>query len=184
MSKRPRVLRSERKIIGPLIVVNPDSAGIDAGSEQHWVSVPEDRDEQPVRVFGTFTEDLNALADWLVACKIKTVAIEATGVYWIPLFEVLEARGLAPKLVDSRSIGRRNKKKTDVVDCQWIRQLHTYGLLQSAFRPEEEITRLRTYLRQREMLIRYGAIHIQHMQKALQQMNIKLSTVISAASMR
>src|SRR6266511_5613139 len=115
MSKRPRVLRSQRKIIGPLNVVNPDAAGIDAGSEQHWVSVPPDRDHQSIRAFGTFTEDLYQLADWLVACGIKTVAIEATGVYWIPLFEVLETRGLAPRLVDSRSIGRRNKKKTDVV---------------------------------------------------------------------
>src|SRR5438046_7344366 len=115
MSKRPRILRSKRKMLESFVVVNPDAAGIDAGSEQHWVSVPEDRDEQSVRAFGTFTEDLNQLADWLIACGIKTVAIEATGVYWIPLFEVLEARGLAPKLVDSRSIGRRNKKKTDVV---------------------------------------------------------------------
>lgn len=94
MSKRPRVLRSKRKIIGSLIVVNPDAAGIDAGSEQHWVSVPEDRDDQAVRAFGTFTQDLYELADWLVACGINTVAIEATGVYWIPLFEVLEERGL------------------------------------------------------------------------------------------
>jgi transposase len=179
MSKRPRVLRSERKIIGPLIVVNPDSAGVDAGSDQHWVSVPEDRDEQPVRMFGTFTEDLNALADWLVACGIKTVAIEATGVYWIPLFEVLEARGLAPRLVDSRSIGRRNKKKTDVVDCQWIRQLHTHGLLDGAFRPNAEILPLRAYVRQRRMLIEYASDHIRHMQKALDLMNLKLHLVIS-----
>ena len=93
MSKRPRVLRSERKIIGPLIIVNPHAAGIDAGSEQHRVSVPEDRDGQCVRAFGTFTADLYELADWLIACGIKTVAIEATGVYWIPLIEVLEARG-------------------------------------------------------------------------------------------
>lgn len=179
MSKRPRVLRSERKIIGPLIVVNPDSAGIDAGSEQHWVSVPEERDEQPVRAFGTFTEDLNALADWLVACGIKTVAIEATGVYWIPLFEVLEARGLAPKLVDSRSIGRRNKKKTDVVDCQWIRQLHMHGLLDGAFRPNAEMLPLRAYVRHRRMLIEYASDHIRHMQKALDLMNLKLHLVIS-----
>jgi transposase len=179
MSKRPRVLRSQRKIIGPLIVVNPDAAGIDAGSEQHWVSVPEDRDQQSVRAFGTFTEDLYELADWLVACAIKTVAIEATGVYWIPLFEVLEARGLAPKLVDSRSIGRRNKKKTDVVDCQWIRQLHTHGLLDEAFRPNAEMLPLRAFMRQRRMLIDYASDHIRHMQKALDLMNLKLHLVIS-----
>jgi len=179
MSKRPRVLRSTRKIIGPLIVVNPDAAGIDAGSEQHWVSVPEDRADQSVRSFGSFTEDLYHLADWLVACGIKTVAIEATGVYWIPLFEVLEARGLAPKLVDSRSIGRRNKKKTDVVDCQWIRQLHTHGLLDGAFRPNAEMLPLRAFMRQRRMLIDYASDHIRHMQKALDLMNLKLHLVIS-----
>ncbi len=179
MSKRPRVLRSKRKVIGPIMIVNPDAAGIDAGSEEHWVSVPEDRDEQPVRAFGTFTEDLSALADWLVACGIKTVAIEATGVYWIPLFEVLEQRGLAPKLVDSRSIGRRNKKKTDVVDCQWIRQLHTHGLLDGAFRPNAEMLPLRAFMRQRRMLIEYASDHIRHMQKALDLMNLKLHLVIS-----
>ena len=179
MSKRPRVLRSKRQIIGPIMVVNPDAAGIDAGSDQHWVSVPEDRDEQSVRAFGTFTEDLYALADWLVACGIKTVAIEATGVYWIPLFEVLEARGLDPKLVDSRSIGRRNKKKTDVVDCQWLRQLHTHGLLDGAFRPNAEMLPLRAFMRQRRMLIECASDHIRHMQKALDLMNLKLHLVIS-----
>lgn len=179
MSKRPRVLRSKRKIIGPLTIVNPHAAGIDAGSEQHWVSVPEDRDGQPVRAFGTFTEDLHKLADWLLACGIKTVAIEATGVYWIPLFEVLEERRLGPKLVDSRSIGRRNKKKTDVVDCQWIRQLHTHGLLDGAFRPNAEMLPLRAFMRQRRMLIEYASDHIRHMQKALDLMNLKLHLVIS-----
>lgn len=179
MAKRPRVLRSERKIIGPMMIVNRDAAGIDAGSEEQWVSVPEDRDEQSVRKFGTFTEDLNALADWLVKCGIKTVAIEATGVYWIPMFEVLEERGLKPELVDSRSIGRRNKKKTDVVDCQWIRQLHTHGLLDGAFRPKAELLPLRAYMRQRRMLIEYGSDHIRHMQKALDLMNVKLHLVIS-----
>lgn len=178
MSKRPQVLRAERKIIGPLSVVNPHAAGIDAGSGQHFVSVPEDRDDEPIRAFGTFTEDLERLADWLAECGIDTVAIEATGVYWIPLFEVLEQRGLNPKLVDSRSIGRR-KKKTDVIDCQWIRQLHTYGLLDSAFRPAGQILPLRAFTRQRQMLIDYAADHIRHMQKALDLMNLKLHLVIS-----
>jgi transposase len=161
-----------------LIVVNHRAAGIDAGSEQHWVSVPEDCDEQPVRAFGTFTGDLNALADWLKACGITTVAIEATGVYWIPLVEVLEARGLAPKLVDARSIGRRNKK-TDVLDCQWIRQLHAHGLLDGAFRPNAAMLPLRAFMRQRRMLIDYASDHIRHMQKALDLMNVKLHLVIS-----
>lgn len=178
MSKRPQVLRSKRKIIGPLTVVNPNAAGIDAGSEQHWVSVPEERSNQPVRAFGTFTEDLYALADWLIECGIKTVAVEATGVYWIPLLEVLESRGLETKLIDSRSIGRRNKK-TDVLDCQWIRQLHTYGLLEGAFRPRGQMLALRAYMRHRQMLIDYAADHIRHMQKALDLMNLKLHTVIS-----
>ena len=178
MSNRPRVLRAQRKIIGPLTVVNPDAAGIDAGSEQHFVSVPEDRAEESIRAFGTFTEDLERLADWLIECGIRTVAIEATGVYWIPLYEILEQRGLNPKLVDSRSIGRR-RKKTDVVDCQWIRQLHAYGLLDGAFRPSAEILPLRSYVRQRQMLIEYGADHIRHMQKALDLMNVKLHLVIS-----
>lgn len=178
MPKRPQILRNQRKIIGDLKVVNPDAAGIDAGSEQHFVSVPEDRSHQPVRSFRTFTENLHTLADWLAECGIKTVAIEATGVYWIPLFEILEARGLNPVLVDSRSIGRRNKK-TDVLDCQWIRQLHTYGLFDSAFRPEQPILVLRSFLRHRKMLIEYSADHIRHMQKALDLMNLKLHIVIS-----
>jgi transposase len=178
MSKRPRVSRYAQKSIESLMVVNQRAAGIDAGSEQHWVSVPEECDEQPVRAFSTFTGDLNALADWLEACGITTVAIEATGVYWIPLVEVLEARGLAPKLVDSRSIGRRNRK-TDVLDCQWIRQLHSHGLLDGAFRPDAAMLPLRAFMRQRRMLIDYASDHVRHMQKALDLMNVKLHLVIS-----
>lgn len=178
MSKRPRISRYAQKSIESLIVVNQRAAGIDAGSEQHWVSVPEECDEQPVRAFSTFTGDLNALADWLEACGITTVAIEATGVYWIPMVEVLEARGLAPKLVDSRSIGRRNRK-TDVLDCQWIRQLHSHGLLDGAFRPDAVMLPLRAFMRQRRMLIDYASDHIRHMQKALDLMNVKLHLVIS-----
>jgi transposase len=178
MSKRPRILRSKRQIIGDLTIVNPNAAGIDAGSEGHLVSVPEDRDHEPVRSFETFTEDLHALADWLVRCGITTVAIEATGVYWIPLFEILEERGLNPKLIDSRSLGRRSKK-TDVLDCQWIRQLHTYGLLDAAFRPSADILALRAFRRQQKMLVDYAADHVRHIQKALDLMNVKLHLVIS-----
>ena len=178
MSKRPRILRAQRAIIGEIEVVHPDAAGIDAGSEQHFVSVPEHRCSDPVRAFGTFTEDLHSLADWLISCGIKTVAIEATGVYWIPLFEILQERGLDPRLVDSRSIGRRNKK-TDVLDCQWIRQLHTHGLLDSAFRPNDQILPLRALSRQRQMLIKYASDHIRHIQKALDLMNVKLHLVVS-----
>jgi len=178
MAKRPRILRSQRKIIGSFDVINPNGAGIDAGSEEHLVSVREDRSDTPVLTFGTFTKDLQALADWLIECGVDTVAVEATGVYWIPLYEILEERGLRPRLVDSRSIGRKNKK-TDVLDCQWIRQLHLYGLLDGAFRPPAEMLALRALTRERRMLIEYAAKHIQHMQKALDLMNLKLHLVIS-----
>jgi transposase len=178
MFKHPRVLRNQRKIIGHFDIVNRNAAGIDAGSERHVVSVPEDRSDEPVRTFGTFTKDLHALADWLIECGITTVAIEATGVYWIPLYEILEERNLNPRLIDSRSIGRRSKK-TDVLDCQWIRQLHTYGLLDAAFRPPDEMLALRALMRQRRMLIEHAAQHIQHIQKALDLMNLKLHLVLS-----
>jgi transposase len=161
-----------------LEIVNPNAAGIDAGSEHHLVSVPEDRHHEPVRTFGTFTNDLHALADWLIACGITTVAIEATGVYWVPLYEILEERGLNPRLIDSRSIGRKYKK-TDVLDCQWIRQLHTHGLLDGAFRPPAAMLPLRAFTRQRKMLIEYAADHIRHIQKALDLMNVKLHLVVS-----
>jgi transposase len=178
MAKQPRVLRNQRQIIGHFEVVNPKAAGIDAGSEGHLVSVPEDRCEEPVRTFGTFTKDLHALADWLIQCGITTVAVEATGVYWVPLYEILEQRGLEPKLIDSRGIGRRYKK-TDVLDCQWIRQLHTYGLLDGAFRPPAAMLALRALTRQRRVLIEDAARHIQHIQKALDLMNVKLHLVLS-----
>lgn len=178
MSKRPRILRSQRKIIGEMRVVHPNAAGIDAGSQEHYVSVPEDRSATPVRAFGTMTADLEALACWLIECKIDTVAIESTGVYWIPLYEILEQRGLNPRLVDSRSLGRRNKK-TDVLDCQWARQLHTYGLLDAAFRPNADTLPLRAYMRERDMLVKYAADHIRHIQKALDLMNVKLHLVVS-----
>ncbi|HYO79683.1 MAG TPA: transposase, partial [Thermoanaerobaculia bacterium] len=165
-------------MIGQFEVVHPNAAGIDAGAGQHLVSVPEDRSETPVRTFGTLTKDLHALADWLIASGIDTVAIEATGVYWVPLYEILEERGLAPKLIDSRSIGRRNKK-TDVLDCQWIRQLHTYGLLDAAFRPPATMLVVRALMRQRRMLVEYAADHVRHIQKALDLMNVKLHLVVS-----
>lgn len=178
MPKQPRVFRSQRKIIGQFDVINANAAGIDAGAEAHLVSVPEDRAEEPVRTFGTFTKDLTALAKWLIECGVTTVAIEATGVYWMPLYEILEQHGLQPKLIDSRSIGRKNKK-TDVLDCQWIRQLHMYGLLNAAFRPPAEMLALRALTRHRRMLIEHAAQHIQHMQKALDLMNVKLHLVLA-----
>ena len=159
--------------------VGLDAAGIDVGAQSHFVAVPEDRDEQCVREFGAFTVDLYRLADWLKGCGVETVAMESTGVYWIPLFQVLEEKGFDVKLVDPRRLKSVPGRKTDVVDCQWLQQLHTYGLLAGAFRPPEQIRELRSYLRQRSMLIRYASQHIQHMQKALTQMNLKLQHVVS-----
>jgi transposase len=161
--------------------VNLNAAGIDVGAEAHFVAVPPGRDPegQDVREFGAFTANLYALADWLSACGVETVAMESTGVYWIPLFEVLEGRGFDVKLVNPRHVKNVPGRKTDVLDCQWLQQLHTYGLLQAAFRPEDQICVLRNYLRQREMLVRYASHHIQHMQKALEQMNLKLHHVVS-----
>jgi transposase len=159
--------------------INVNAAGIDIGAEQHMVAVPEGRDEVAVREFGTFTADLLAIADWLAQCGVTTVAMESTGVYWIPLFELLERRGFEVKLVDARHVKNVSGRKSDVLDCQWLQQLHTYGLLAGAFRPPDEICVLRSYLRQKEMLTQAAAQHIQHMQKALQQMNLLLHNVVS-----
>jgi len=163
------------------VAVHPRAAGIDVGNESHWVAVPPDSpDGDPVvREFGTFTVDLQAVADWLIECGVSTVALESTGVYWIPLFEVLELRGLKVCLVDTRRLSNVPGRKSDCIDCQWLQQLHTFGLLASAFRPDGQTVVLRSYLRQRAMLIQYASQHIQHMHKALQQMNVKLGNVLS-----
>jgi transposase len=159
--------------------MNLNAAGIDIGSERHMVAVPEGRDTVSVREFGTFTADLEALATWLKQCSVTTVAMESTGVYWVPLFELLERRGFEVKLVDARHVKNVSGRKSDVLDCQWIQQLHTYGLLAGAFRPPDEVCVLRSYLRQREMLTQSASMHIQHMQKSLQQMNLLLHNVVS-----
>jgi len=175
--------RSQRKGNGlpvQLAAVNLHAAGIDIGSQEHWVAVPPDHDPQPVRRFGACTADLEALATWLRACGVTTVAMESTGVYWIPLFELLEARGFGVVLADAREVQRApGRPKTDVQDCQWLQRLHTYGLFAAAFRPPEQICVLRSYLRQRSMLVTYARHHVQHMQKALPQMNLKLQHVVS-----
>ena len=161
--------------------VNLNAAGIDIGSEEHWVAVPEGRDPegQDVRCFGAFTTDLRAVAEWLTRCGIDTVAMESTGVYWIPLYELLESRGFEVYLVNPGHLKNVPGRKTDVEDCQWAQVLHTFGLLRASFRPEEEICRLRGYHRQRQMLVEYRSHHIQHMQKALEQMNVKLHKVVA-----
>ena len=155
--------------------LNLNSAGIDVGATSHFVAVPAGRAEQPVQEFEAFTADLYRLAE----CGVETVVMESTGVYWIPLFGVLEERGFQVMLVDPRRIKNVPGRKTDVLDCQWLQQLHTYGLLSGAFRPDGDIRRLRSYLRQRAMLVEYASHHVQHMHKALTQMNVKLQHVIS-----
>ncbi len=172
------VLQKEAEQLA-LECINLTAAGIDIGSRSHFVAVPADRDPQPVQEFAAFTADLERLADWLQRCGITTVAMESTGVYWIPLFELLESRGFDVKLVNSHHIKNVPGRKSDVVDCQWIQQLHSFGLLSGSFRPDEEICVLRAHLRQRDNLTRYASAHIQHMQKALNQMNIQLHHVVS-----
>jgi len=159
--------------------LNLYAAGIDIGSRSHFVAVPEGADPEPVREFKTFTADLHCLADWLVSRGITTVAMESTGSYWIPVFEILESRNLQVMLVNARHVKNVPGRKTDVLDCQWLQQLHTYGLLEGAFRPPEEICELRGYIRHRMNQVRYASSHIQHMQKALTQMNVLLHNVVT-----
>ncbi|MDO8690666.1 MAG: IS110 family transposase [Dehalococcoidia bacterium] len=163
---------------GALPRINGNAAGIDVGSASHFVAVPAERDDQPVREFAAFTGDLYRMADWLQACGIESVAMESTGVYWIPVFQVLDERGFEVKLVDARQLKRVPGRKTDVADCQWLQQLHSFGLLAGAFRPDDQVCVLRSYMRQRAMLVSYAGQHVQHMQKALVQMNVQLQHVI------
>jgi transposase len=163
-----------------LHVVNPDAAGIDVHSNMHMVCVPADRDPDPVRKFGANTADLQAIAAWLKKCRVKTVAMESTGVYWSPLYELLESEGFEVKLVEPGQLSRCGARpKTDFLDVQWIQRLHSYGLLQGSFRPPDSVLALRAYWRQRQMQVRYAASHVQHMQKAMEQMNVKLTEVVS-----
>ena len=163
----PRTKRS-RMAMSP---VHANAAAIDIGATLHIAAVGPDRDPEPVRSFGTFTGDLHRLADWFKQCGVGTVAMESTGVYWIPVFEILEQLGFTVVLVNARDAKHVPGRKTDVTDAQWLQRLHEYGLLRASFRPERRIAALRDYLRQRERLLDYAASHIQHMQKALMQMN-------------
>jgi len=162
-----------------LVAINRLAAGVDIGSRFHVVAVPADMDAEPVRSFQSFTGDLNRLADWLAGLGITTVAMESTGIYWVPVFEILEARGLEVVLVNARDAKNVPGRKTDVNDAQWIQQLHTYGLLRASFRPGAAIVALRAYMRHRERMLEYAASHVQHMQKALMQMNLQLHHVVS-----
>lgn len=160
-------------------MVNPDAAGIDIGSETHWVAVPADRDEENVREFKCFTADLYKMTAWLKKCGIETVVMESTGVYWIPVFQILETSGFEVRLVNARHVKNVPGRKTDVLDCQWLQRLHSFGLLSGSFRPQDKICVLRSYLRHRDNMIRYASAHIQHMQKALCEMNLHLHKVLA-----
>jgi len=160
-------------------MLNPNAAGIDVATEEMWVCVPANRAEQHVRKFGAFTDDLYAIADWLTACGITRVAMESTGVYWIPLYQVLEERGFEVCLTNARHLKNvSGRPKTDRLDCQWIQRLHSYGFLKASFRPTDAVCQIRSIQRHREALIREASRHVQHMQKAFHQMNVLLPKVV------
>jgi len=174
--------KTEQRRFDPMIfnMINPNAAGIDVHSEEMWVCVPADRAECNVVKFGAYTEDLYAIADFLSTCRITSVAMESTGVYWIPLYQVLEERGFTVCLTNARHVKNiAGRPKTDKLDCQWIQRLHSYGFLKASFRPDDAICRIRTIQRHRTTLIQEASRHIQHMQKALDQMNLKLSKVLT-----
>lgn len=174
--KRKKEIKSNNAV---LPVMRPDAAGIDIGATEIFVAVPADRAVENVRSFPTFTQDLYLLADWLKQCGIKTVAMESTGVYWIPLFQILEDRGFEVCLVNARHVKNVPGRRTDVSDCQWLQFLHSVGLLRASYRPQQEVCAIRSLLRHRESLVQMAATHVHHMQKALDQMNLQLHHVIS-----
>jgi transposase len=167
------------KLDRSLPALRANAAGIDIGAREIFVAVPVDRDKDSVQSFPTFTQDLHRLADWLVRCKIDTVAMESTSVYWIPLFQILEARGIEVCLVNAQHVHHVPGRKSDVLDCQWLQYLHSVGLLKASFRPEQDVCAVRSLLRHRDGLVEMASTHVQHMQKALDQMNIQIHHVIS-----
>src|SRR5271169_3822418 len=171
--------KSTDRVRRTMAVVHPNAAAIDVGATMHMAAVNADRTPEPVRSFGTFTTDLHRLVDWFAECGVNTVVMESTSVYWIPIFELLDARGFAVFLVNARDAKHVPGRKTDVSDAQWLQRLHSFGLLRASFRPKGQIAELRAYLRQRERLLEYGASHIQHMQKALTEMNVQLHHVVA-----
>jgi transposase len=189
-TEKPLRNRKERKELARrlqsenpgLDVVHPDAAGIDVGNEAHYVAVRPDRDAEPVRRFECFTADLYRLAAWLKQCKVKTVVMQSTGVYWIPLFDIMEEQGFEVYLVNARHTKSLPGRKSDVQESQWLLKLHTYGLLNNSFQPPSEIRTLRAYWRQRAEHVAGAATCIQRMQKALTQMNLQLANVISDLS--
>jgi transposase len=173
---------TEKRTVDPAIgdMLNPSVAGIDVASEEMWVCVPADRDAQPVRKFGAFTDDLYAIADFLTACRLTSVAMESTGVYWIPLYQVLEECGFDGCLTNARHLKHvSGRPKTDRLDCQGIQRLHSYGLLKASFRPTDAVCQIRSLPRHRDTLIRQASQPVQHMQKACHQMNVLLPKVVT-----
>jgi len=170
MAKRKK--RKQGKMDRTLPTLKPNAAGIDMGATEAVAAVPADRDSESVRTFPTFTQDLHALADWLQRCGIDSVVMESTGVYWIPLFQILEARGIEVCLVNAQHVRHVPGRKSDVLDCQWLQYLHSVGLLKGSFRPEQDVCAIRSLLRHREGLVQMASVHVQHMQKALDQMNL------------
>lgn len=175
--------RRKRSRRGPAVTtlpsINPDAAGADIGAREIVVCVPVDRSDEPVRTFATFTEDLHALADWLQECRITTIAMESTGMYWIPLYQILETRGIDVRLVNARHVKHVPGRKSDVSDCQWIQYLHSVGLLRGSFRPPQEICAIRSLTRHRESVLSQAADQVRHMHKCLDQMNLQIHHVIS-----
>jgi transposase len=171
--------RKHRKLERSLPVMRSNAGGVDIGATEIWVAVPADRDTESVRSFPSFTQDLHALADWLQLCRIDTVAMESTGVYWIPLFQILEARGIEVHLVNAQHVHHVPGRKSDVLDCQWLQYLHSVGLLRASFRPEQSVCEIRSLMRHRESLVQMASVHVQHMQKSLDQMNLQIHHVIS-----
>lgn len=171
--------RSKPKIDRKMPMVHPNAAAIDVGATMHMAAVRPDRTPEPVRSFGTFTTDLHRLVEWFKECGVETVVMESTSVYWIPIFELLDAHGFTVLLVNARDAKHVPGRKTDVSDAQWLQRLHSYGLLRASFRPKGQISELRAYMRQRERLLEYAASHIQHMQKALIEMNLQLHHVVA-----
>jgi transposase len=171
----------EKKKISPIqmSMVNPNAAGIDIGSKEHWVAVSPDRDENPVRSFSTFTEGLHSIVKWLKECEVTTIAMESTGVYWIPLFLILEEHGFEVFLVNASHTKNVSGRKTDEKDCMWIQKLHSFGLLSASFQPDLKTRELRSYVRHKKNLTQSAQVHVLRMQKALEQMNVKLHHVIT-----
>jgi hypothetical protein len=176
---KTRKRKKQGKLDRSLPELRPNAGGIDIGSREIVVGVPVDRDKESVQSFPTFTQDLHRLADWLQQCKVDTVAMESTGVYWIPLFQILEARGIEVCLVNAQHVRHVPGRKSDVLDCQWLQYLHSVGLLKASFRPGQDVCAVRSLLRHRDGLVEMASAHVQHMQKALDQMNIQIHHVIS-----